>query len=199
MPVADLISTEYIKTRGIVDDNVDDKLLVYYIGKAQDTHTQFILGEDLYNKIMNDVVNNTLTGFYQTLTYNYIQPALMEWTIYESLPWINWKITNKSIVQQTSEKATAIQTSDLKWLKDIQMSAGSFYDQRVREYIINNPAQFPEYYQLNGIERIPPSTDTGHTYIYTSRYPRGSRGRRNPAGGGFDIGCCGSNSSPINF
>ena len=197
------ISTEYVKERSIVESNVDDKLLEYYIRKAQDIRTQSILGQDLYQSLMNQAGNNNYTStWYQQLLYNYVQPALLEWTIYESIPYINWKFTNKAIVQQTSDHATGISTGDLKWLKSLQMNDAGFYDQRVREFIINNPGEFPEYYQLNGVEVIPPAQLTGFNYIYTSKSGRGARGRRGPSYWGSSTtadGCCGPNGTPINF
>lgn len=200
MAFIELISTQYIKDRSIVESNVDDKLLQYYIRKAQDLHTQIILGEDLYDSIMNQAASGTFNSiYYQTLLNNYIQPALLEWTIVESLPWINWKITNTAIVQQKSDKADGISTSDLKWLRNLQTDNAGFYDQRVREYIINNPAEFPEYYQLNGVERIPPSSLTGFNYIYTNKFPRGARGNRGPSYYNDGSGCCGPSGQAINF
>jgi hypothetical protein len=175
---SNFISTEYIKIRGLIDDNVDDKLLTHYITVAQDLHTQIILGETLYFTLMDKINDNTLGTMYATLLNNYVQPGLMEWVVYESIPYINWKFTNRGIVSQTSEHATGISTSDLKWLKDLAMNKASFYDQRIREQIINNPSDYPEYYQLNGVERIAPATLTGFNYIYTSKMPRGNRGGR---------------------
>lgn len=198
------ISTQYVKERSLVESNVDDKLLEYYIRKAQDIHTQSILGQDLYESLMNQAASGTFnSAFYQTLLNNYVQPALLEWTIYESIPYINWKFTNKAIVQQTSDKATGITTGDLKWLKNLQMNDSGFYDQRVREYIINNPSEFPEYYTLNGVETIPPASLTGFNYIYTSKSGRGSRGRRGASylGSGTSAeNCCGGPSgTPLNI
>ena len=195
------IDTQYIKQKSIVEDNVDDKLLEYYIRKAQDIHTQVILGEDLYNSLMAQAIQASTGGyfnsqFYLQLAANYVQPALLEWTIYESIPWINWKLTNKAIVQQTSEKATGIATSDLKWLRSLQQSNAAFYDQRVREFIINNPSEFPEYYQLNGVERIPPASLTGFNYVYTNKYPKGARGRRSDW---WIQSCCGPSGTQISF
>jgi hypothetical protein len=200
MAFIEFITTQYIKERSIVESNVDDKLLQYYIRKAQDLHTQIILGQDLYESLMNQAASGTFNStFYQTLLNNYVQPALLEWTIYESIPFINWKITNKAIVQQTSDHATGVTTGDLKWLKSLQMNDSGFYDQRVREYIINNPGEFLEYYQLNGVERIAPATLTGFNMIYTSKYGRGSRGRRGNSFWG-EGGCCsGPNGGPISL
>lgn len=202
MAYIEFITTQYVKDRSIVESNVDDKLLQYYIRKAQDLHTQIILGQDLYESLMNQAATTFNSTFYQTLLNNFVQPALLEWTIYESIPYINFKFTNKAIVQQTSDHAQGITTTDLKWLKNLQMHDAGFYDQRVREYIINNPGEFPEYYQLNGVEIIPPASLTGFSYIFTSKSGRGARGRRGPtywgdaAGGG---GCCGPNGAPLNF
>ena len=170
MAFANLLDTDYLFKRSMVDSNVDTKLLTTFITTAQDLHIQSILGENLYNKIMNDVASTgTTTGGYLILLQNYIMPAHMWWTIYEALPFISFKITNKSVTQKASPNDPIANSTDLNWLRNITRNNAEFYTQRIREYIVNDPSSFPEYYTSIGIERIVPKRTTYFSGIYLPR------------------------------
>jgi hypothetical protein len=169
MAFAALLDTDYLFKRSMVDDNVDTKLLTTFIITAQDLHIQTILGENLYNKIMDDVSTGSISGDYKTLLMNYVMPAHMWFTIYEAIPFISFKITNKSITQKSGPNEPIANSGDLNWLRNIVKKNADFYNQRVREYIINLPSSFPEYFTTIGIERITPKRTTYFSGIYLPR------------------------------
>jgi len=51
----------------------DPDLLNKFIIQAQDLNIQQVIGNTLYVKIMNDIVSNTIGGYYKTLLDDYIQ------------------------------------------------------------------------------------------------------------------------------
>lgn len=186
MAYARLINTDYLLKRSMVDENIDAALLTTFIDTAQDRFIQSILGENLYLKIMGDVVSSTITGQYLTLLANYIQPALMWATIYEALPFLTFKITNKSVVQKTSDSSTAASDTNVNWLRSIVKNNADFYNQRIREYIANAPGDFPEYWSSVGVERIQPRRSTYFSGIYLPRRTPVKRLRKN----GYDDPDC---------
>ncbi len=192
---AALIKTDYLSKRNIVDENVDAKLLETFIVTAQDKSIQSIIGENLYQKIMNDVATTgTTTGEYLILLNNYIQPALMWGTIFEALPFLTFKITNKSVVQKTSDHSTAATDDNVNWLRMIVKNNSDFYNQRIREYIINSPSAFPEYFTTVGTERISPRRSTYFSGMYLPR--RIGAVKNKP--GYYDPDCCDGSGIPLN-
>jgi hypothetical protein len=159
-----LISSDYLINRSMVDPNVDANLLNTFIQTAQDMWIQGMLSENLQTKITTDVANGVLSGSYKSLVDNFVQPALMWWTIAQGLRSFNWKITNLAVLAKTTDKATVIQSRDLDMLKEEYEQIAQWYSQRIWEFIVNNPADFMEYYTTNGVFQMPPrgtEYDTG--------------------------------------
>lgn len=197
MAYARLITTEYLLKRSMIDENIDAALLTTFIDTAQDRFIQSILGENLYNKIMSDVSTNSISGQYLYLLANYIQPAQMWATIYEALPFLTFKITNKSVVQKTAENTTGAGDTSVNWLRNIVKNNADFYNQRIREYIVNNPSDFQEYWQSIGVERITPRRSTYFSGMYLPRYIN----RRLPKKSGYsdpDCDGCENFGYPLN-
>ena len=90
------ISENKLKKSTTINGNVDVELLRPYMKVAQDVHIHTKLGTDLYNKLQSDITGSSLSGNYQTLVENYIQDALVHWTLYECIPFLGYKIMNKN-------------------------------------------------------------------------------------------------------
>ena len=185
------ITTDYILKyySGYLDPNIDANSLNSFILIAQNIRTQSILGYDLYTKYINDInTYGSPTGSqYVYLMDNYIQPEVALWTIYEALPVLDTRITNKGIVNKTSDYS---HTADLKRMDRLlnQISNNSqFFDTRIREYITNFPSQFPEYFTITGVNRVRAKQDP---YFAGLWLPDQITTRRK--GGSFERGpgCC---------
>jgi hypothetical protein len=152
------ITTSYIKKyySGYLDQNIDDDALNTFILVAQNVRIQSVLGYNLYQKFIDDI--NTYEApqgaQYLFLMNNYIQPAVALWSIYEAAPNLGFKITNKAVSQKSSEYGQPSSRQDIEYIRQQISNNAQFYSQRIREYITNNPTDFPEYYQITGVNRI---------------------------------------------
>lgn len=161
-----LLSTDKLKRNTPIQDNIDDDILKPYIYKSQDTHLQMSLGTDLYAKIKNEVQAGTISGNYKTLLDDYIQPMLIEWSLYESLPFISLKLTNKSIVRGNSEFSVEGDLDDLKYLRNSVRDIAEFYSQRLTNYIREYSNNFPEYQTNSGLDKIVPNSTSYFNGVY---------------------------------
>ena len=161
-----LTSTYRLKKQTPIQQNVDDDLLNPYIFKAQETHIQQILGTNLYEKIMNDVVANNVTGSYLTLLNDYIVPCLIEWTFYEVMPFISLKITNKTIGRGNADYMAEGDLNDLKYLRQTVRDLAEFYGQRIIGYLKQYSNQFPEYTTNSGLDKIVPNSSNYFSGVY---------------------------------
>jgi|AntAceMinimDraft_17_1070374.scaffolds.fasta_scaffold16702_3 hypothetical protein len=152
-----LTTPKSVKNSSAIQDNVDDKLIAPYIQKAQFTHIHEMLGTDLYDKLLSDVKNDQLTATYKLLLDKYIVPCLNEWTVYEVMPFISLKLTNKSIVKGKSEYSDAGDLSDLKYLRSTVYDLASFYNQRLISYLKQHTDIYPEYITNATIDKLKPS------------------------------------------
>lgn len=167
------VSTEYIfeNYSGYLDNNIDSNSIVTFIWIAQQEQTQQLLGYTLYQKYITELIADpTLAGAslvnYKYLLLNYLVDSVSLWAIYYSLDTLHLRVTNKSIVKKNSEFSQAVGTAELIRIKSQVQERAQFADSRVREYIINNPSYFPEYYQVSGINRMVPKNNTYFGGIY---------------------------------
>ena len=164
MGYAQLIDTEYLFLHTDIDKNIDPNTLNPHIIIAQDTSIQQILGETLYQYIMDLVYSGSITdpnkSQYKLLLYNFIQPALAHHAYWNALPSVQFHLTNKSILSKTTDHATTTGLDVLTYLRNNVKHYADFYSQRIREQIINYPSDYPEYYTSNKIETIRPKRTT---------------------------------------
>lgn len=151
-----LVDTNKVKRFTPIQQNVEDNLIIPYIKKSQDTHIQELLGTDLFNKIITDVDNNTISGQYKTLLDDYIIPCLIEWTFYEVLPFINYKMSNKSIVQGNSEFSSEVELDDLRYIRSVARDMCDFYNARLTGHLKEHQTLYPEYLSNTGLDKIKP-------------------------------------------
>lgn len=163
---AQFITTDYVYKRSVIENNVDADLITKFIWKAQELEIQSTLGENLYKKLINDCPN--FTGYYLTLVKDYIQPAQCEWVVYHALPFINFKLTNKAVSQKSSDNSSPSGIDDIKWLRDQVRNTAEFYSERIKDYIKNNPTQFPEYYTSNLSFEVKPNKTNYFSGIFTT-------------------------------
>jgi hypothetical protein len=188
-----LISTEYVFLNTTIDKNTDPGLIDPNIKTSQDVHIQEILGYNLYITIMNQVSDNSINDpskiQYKTLLNNYIQPCLAHFTVWHALPDIQYRLTNKAILSKTEDHANSTGLKELIYLRDNVKHYADYYNQRIREYIINNPQLFPEYFQTVGIDRIRPKRTTyfsGWSPLPTPARKGGGNGHSDPDCNGCD-------------
>jgi hypothetical protein len=157
------ITTDYLKKyySGYLDANIDDDALNSFILIAQNVRIQSVLGFNLYNKFINDIQTSGAPqgAQYLYLMNNYIQAATALFSIYEAAPSLGFKITNKSVSQKSSEYGAPSSRQDIEYIRNQILNNAQFYSQRIREYITNNPSDFPEYYQTSGVNRIRPKNN----------------------------------------
>ncbi len=179
MSIVRLIDSEYVYNHTVIDLNVDANLLNKYIDICQDIYIQQSIGNTLYQKIMADISTGynpdtnptgSLTGQYLTLLVDYIQRTQALWVVYEVLPFINYRLSNKSVAELNSEFSKPTDIGNVQYLRSNVKGQAEFYAQRIREFIINNQALFPEYFQYLGINRITPNSNNYFMGMWLPRY-----------------------------
>jgi hypothetical protein len=156
------IDRDYITAKSPLSGNIDPDNLMQYIDLAQDIHIQQNLGTDLYNKLMADVIADTLTGNYEALVNNYVKPMLLHFAIVEYLHYAAFNITQGGIFRHSPENATAADKSDVDWIIEKQRKTATFYVERFTDYMCNYSHLFPEY-TSNSNGDMKPNRSTNYT------------------------------------
>lgn len=163
------ISEDKLKKSTTINGNVDVELLRPYMKVAQDKHIWTKLGSKLYEKLQSDITGGTLTGNYETLVNDYIQDALVHFSLYEALPFLGFKIMNKDIVRKSSENSEAASIEDINFLRNLVLHTAEWYVERLIDYLCENNTLFPEYNTNTGAD-LRPSKNNYNNGMNLGRY-----------------------------
>lgn len=139
--------------------NVDTDKFIQFIKIAQEIHVQQYLGSKLYDKISSDIIANSLSGNYQSLVNDYIQPMLIHYAMTEYLPFSAFTASNGGVYKKTVENGETATRNDLAFLIEKERNLAEYYTRRFIDYMSFNQNLYPEYNQ-NVNDDIYPSKDS---------------------------------------
>lgn len=168
MTASVFITTKYIKDNSPILGYVNDDELRPFIQPTQDMNLERVLGTNLYVRLKEGVVNNNLNANEIYLIRTYIQPALMYWVMYQYILWSNYKLTNKAVSKQNSDNSNPSDMSEVNYLKSNLSDWAEYYSQRITNYLRDNFALFPQYYEgVSGWSELAPDYSN---YIFGGMY-----------------------------
>jgi len=138
-----------------INGNVDTDKFIQFIKVAQDIHIQNYLGSDLFNKISQDIINDTLTGDYLTLVETYVKPMVIHWAMVEYLPFASYSIANKGLFKHSAENASNVDKNEVDFLIEKSRNLAQYYTDRFISYMSFNNNLFPEYYSNSNDDVYP--------------------------------------------
>ena len=156
------ISPDDLVKRTAINGNVDRDQMVQFIKIAQDLHIQALLGTALYNKLKDDVLNDTLTGNYETLMTDYVQDVLVHYAMVEILPFLAYKVSNGGIFKKQSENSEGIDKSELEYLIQKERDTAEHYGRRLVSYLTFYGSLTPEYYENQNGQMYPTDGQSFH-------------------------------------
>jgi hypothetical protein len=156
------ISPDDLVKRTAINGNVDRDQMVQFIKIAQDIHVQALLGTALYNTLKNDVLNDTLTGNYETLMTDYVQDVLVHYAMVEILPFLAYKVSNGGVFRKQSENSEGIDKSELEYLIQKERDTAEHYGRRLVSYLTFYGSLTPEYYENQNGQMYPTDGQSFH-------------------------------------
>lgn len=182
------ITPQYLKDNTIINDNVEDNILQVNIRTAEDKYLHPLLGTQMtikINKLISDSIisGSTIPTEYKTLIDDYIIPCLVEYSVYENVPF-TYKFRNKGISKQTSPDSIPAELDELTYLRNNIRDTAQFYGERLVTYLrvgYTNNQMFPEYLQTQ-IGDIKPATGD---YFNGIHVPKRNRNTTNWLGYGL--------------
>ena len=165
MAEALLITRDDIVRYTALNGNTDVDKIIQYVKIAQDIHMQTYMGTRLLNKIKADIIANTLSGNYLSLTVNYLKPMLIHWAMVEYMPFAAYTIANKGVYKHSSENSVNVEKNEVDFLIEKERSIAQNYTERFIDYMNFNNSLFPEYY-TNVNNEISPDSMNNYTGWY---------------------------------
>ena len=130
------VSEEKLKAFTSVNQNVSPEDLVPYILQSQDIYLQNFIGATYYMELKAEVLAGTLSNENKFLMDNYIQSAVCNFGLMMALPFLKYKIYNKSILSPSSENADSIDLEELKFLQQQLRGTAETYMKRCIEWMV---------------------------------------------------------------
>jgi len=155
MAEALFVSTDDIKRFTSLNGNVDPDKFVQFVKIAQDIHIQNYLGTDLFKKISNDIIANTLVNPYALMVTTYVKPMVIHWAMVEYLPFASYVIGNKGMYKHGAENSVNIDKNEVDFLIEKERDIAQHYTRRFIDYICFNQTTFPEYNTNNNGDMHP--------------------------------------------
>ena len=153
------ISDAYLKANTPINLNVEPTLLSMAIQDAQLLHVQTVLGTRLYKKLETLISTGAIAAAgneaYKTLLDDYVMQATAQWALAESIPYIRYKIMNKSVGGQSSDNSAPMELEELKYMQAQLRNRAEYYTQRVADHCMANMAALPEYGQSGNVDEQP--------------------------------------------
>ncbi len=150
-----LVTASTIKTYGVLENNVDVKLINSTTLMIQDIQLQQILGTDLYNQICDQINASTVNTYDAvsaaniTLLNDYITNFLMNAVIAEGCLTFLYRFSNKGIITANSDNQFPITEAQLDRIIAKWQNQADFYAKRLSDYLDQESATYPLYYNGN--------------------------------------------------
>ena len=160
-----LITRDDIVRYTALNGNTDVDKFISFVKISQDIHMQNYMGTKLLNKIKADIIANTLSGNYLSLTVNYLKPMLIHWAMVEYMPFAAYTIANKGVYKHSSENSVNVEKNEVDFLIEKERSIAQNYTERFIDYMNFNNSLFPEYY-TNVNNEISPDSMNNYTGWY---------------------------------
>lgn len=139
-----ILSEDYLKTNSGLNENVFGKTILPAIREAQDIELQTIIGESLYNAILDKISTNTLVDAYKTLVDDYCRPYVMYMTLAGLVDGLANKMGNIGVVRSRDEYVDNLSDDERDRVFHSYVYKADFYGRRLQEFLLNNRQEFPE-------------------------------------------------------
>ena len=153
------ITTEDLRDNTVIQGNVEGAILIRCIKVAQDKFVMNFIGGNLYSSLINKINAGTLTQVDKNLLNGFIVPTLMEYTVFEVIPFLSLKFRNKGINKQTSPESESASLSDLHYISQKILETAQFYAESMIRHLKTNANSFPDYMSFIADQTPPANSD----------------------------------------
>lgn len=189
------VSEEKLKSFTSIHQSVSPVDLTPYVLQAQEIYLLNYLGQTFYNQLVAQIKAGTLNTPNRYLLDNFIGQLLCNYSFYHALPFLSYKVFNKSVLKPNSETAPSIELDELKFLQSQVREVAESYVKQMQIYLNNNLNLYPAYAASVSQDGITPDKATPYfaglqtnskffNYKKYNNYPYG----RSTRPGGWGVG-----------
>lgn len=153
-----------------LSDHIEETYLRTAIRNMQEIEIKPILSTNLFDDIISDLENNTLSGNNQTLLNDYIKPALSYYALSNVMYELSYKITRKGLQTQLDDGSEKPSDEMVAMRAQQYKDLATSYANNLIDYL----NEYKDTYALYGDDDVKASRRTGAP-IFTSYYKRTKR------------------------
>ena len=150
------ISEKYIKENSAIDTNTDYKKILPTVWTCQIQYLQAYLGTAVYDDLVNEVLNDTVSANNEILLKDYVADALLYWVMYEVQIPLLFEFRNKSVSKKSSDNAQPISTKELSRIENRFKDKAEYFSKRISDYLCANRTLYPLYCTENELDEVSP-------------------------------------------
>jgi len=129
------VTPEEITTTTIVGGNVDvDKYIPFVLETQKDT-IENLLGTELYDKIISDIENDTLTGLYLELYTDFLKPITKYQSVASYILISPLTLANGGLFRRTYQGIESVDYREVERVSQIYSSKAQMYIDRFNKWI----------------------------------------------------------------
>ena len=134
-----------IKNYTPLSQNMTDEVIIPFIKLAEVFHLRPVLGSNLDNELLGMISGDTLSGASYTLVTEYIIPASVWYSYYESIISIWLRPSTKGLTKAFSDNSSAADKKDVEMFRQDAWDKAVMYTNRLVGYLNDNVTTFPLY------------------------------------------------------
>ena len=138
-----LVNPQEMTSKTILGGNIDVDKIPECIKNVQLNVIVPLLGTELYDKIISDIENATLTGLYKELFDKFIKPIMINQSVAKYIDTCSYTISNGGIYKHEAENEIVPDRHEIDTLSNDYRSNANVYVRRFQKWICKN--HIPEY------------------------------------------------------
>lgn len=140
-----ILTCDKLKEITSISKGLDCSLIEPFVSIAEEFHIKPILGDELYEVILNKIELNELDNEYLILVNKHLNYAISYYAWYEASPHLLMRTEAKGIVIKDSEQSNGITTSMLKEYRQSILDKAIMYKNSLKKFLIKNKDVIIEY------------------------------------------------------
>lgn len=140
------ITPQEMTSSTILSGNTDIDKYLFCIANTQLTTIEPLLGTLLYDKIIEDITNDDLTGLYLTLYTDFIKPITKNESLAQYIEIASYMVDNGGVYKHTGENLEVVDKQEVQFLAGKYKSLAQMYVTRFEKWICRNI--IPEYQSM---------------------------------------------------
>ena len=140
-----LINEEQLRQLTPISGTFDWEFISPHVITATDLDIQPIIGNALYQRLLDGIVDDDLSADELTLLNDYIAKPLAHWTMYHAYPTLPSKLIKSTLTRVETEDGSPVEMDEAARLGGNSKTKANFYTTRLIDYLGANSDLYTEY------------------------------------------------------